>query len=92
MGRADKKLEKMRNNPRGDWTIEELNVVAEDQGIVVRNHGGSHFVYSHPDIHHNVSVPARRPIKPSYIRQFVAFVDEVSDIANELKPTVQGGK
>jgi len=77
MNTAAKLLQAMRNSPR-DWRIEQLQTVARQFGIVVRNEGGSHYVFSHDaatdiDI---VSVPAHRPIKPVYVRQFVALVDK----------------
>ena len=39
MGSADKKLKAMRDNPQGDWNIEDLYVVARDKGLKVRNPG-----------------------------------------------------
>lgn len=75
MGTADKLLESMRNNPR-DWRIENLVTVAGKYGIEVRTHGGSHHIFSYPGIELAVSVPAHRPIKPVYIKQFIALVDQ----------------
>jgi hypothetical protein len=75
MSSADKLLENMRNNPR-DWRIENLITIASKYGIEVRNHGGSHHIFSFPGIELAVSVPAHRPIKPVYIRQFVTLVDQ----------------
>ncbi len=66
----------MRNNPR-DWRIEDVLAVAREFDIECRNHGGSHHVFSYPGIEDDVSVPARRPIKPIYIRQFLVLVDGV---------------
>ncbi|MCM2359690.1 MAG: type II toxin-antitoxin system HicA family toxin [Geobacteraceae bacterium] len=76
MSTAEKQLEQMRNNPR-DWRIETLLAVAVKYGIEVRNHGGSHHVFSFPGIELAVSVPAHRPIKPVYIKQFVALIDQI---------------
>ncbi len=39
--------------------------------------GGSHVVFEHPAVAEAVSVPARRPIKPVYVRRFVAFIEAV---------------
>jgi predicted RNA binding protein YcfA (HicA-like mRNA interferase family) len=39
--------------------------------------GGSHVVFEHPRLAEALSVPARRPIKPVYIRRFVALIDAV---------------
>ena len=76
MGSGEKHLERMRNNPR-DWRIETLLAVADRYGIEVRNHGGSHHVFSFPGIELAVTVPAHRPIKPIYVKQFVTLVDQV---------------
>jgi hypothetical protein len=76
MSQADKQLEAMRNNPR-DWRIETLILLAVKYGIEIRNHGGSHHIFSSPGIELALSVPAHRPIKPVYTRQFVSLVDQV---------------
>jgi predicted RNA binding protein YcfA (HicA-like mRNA interferase family) len=70
---AAKLLEKMRVNPR-DWRIEDLKVVAKKVSIEYRQQGTSHVVFRHP-ASGVLTVPGARPIKPVYIRQFVAFVD-----------------
>lgn len=73
MASAAKLLEKMRVNPR-DWRIEDLKVVAKKFSIEYRQQGTSHVVFRHP-VFGLLTVPSARPIKPVYIRQFVAFVD-----------------
>lgn len=74
MARGDKSLDRMRENPR-DWRIGSLEAVAWANGINIRKSGGSHVVFEHPSVREAVSVPARRPIKPVYIRAFVQLVD-----------------
>jgi hypothetical protein len=71
VGNAAKILAGMRVNPR-DWRIEDLKTVARKYGIAHRQHGTSRFQEKPL-----VVVPARRPIKPPYIRQFVALVDSL---------------
>ena len=73
MGSADRLLERMRSNPR-DWRIEDLKVVARKHSVEFRQHGTSHVVFRHPKSG-MLTVPAARPIKPVYIRQFVQFID-----------------
>jgi predicted RNA binding protein YcfA (HicA-like mRNA interferase family) len=65
----------MRANPR-DWRIESLEVVARRYGMVVRKTGGSHVVFMHPGSDIAVTVPSGRPIKPVYIGQFLALLDD----------------
>ncbi len=75
-GPADKILAKMRVNPR-DWRIASLETVASRCGVTVRKSGGSHAVFSHDSSPVAVTIPAHRPIKPVYIRQFLALIDDI---------------
>ena len=63
---AAKIVAKMRRNPR-DWRIEDLKVVARSLGIDHDQHGTSHVVFRHAAAG-RLTVPARRPMKPVYIR------------------------
>ena len=72
MNTATKLLEAMRNNPL-DWRIEQLQTVAQQQQIEWRQEGTSHCVFIRPD-GKTLTVPAHRPIKPVYVKKFVAFV------------------
>ncbi len=78
MGTAEKLLENMRHNPH-DWRIENLVTVAGKYGIEIRNHGGSHYIFSYPGVELAVSVPAHRPIKPVYIKQFIVLIDQAKE-------------
>lgn len=78
MNTTTKLLEAMRNNPR-DWRIGQLRTVAGKFAVVCRCEGGSHHVFSHPDVAGIVSVPAHRPIKPIYVRQFVELIDKAKE-------------
>ncbi len=79
MSTHEKLLAKMRNNPR-DWRIDDLKSVANRWGIDWRNEGGSHHVFSFPSVDDDLCVPAHRPIKPVYVRLFVALVDKVKEL------------
>jgi predicted RNA binding protein YcfA (HicA-like mRNA interferase family) len=72
---AAKILAKMRANPR-DWRIDDLKVVAAKHGFSYRQQGSSHVVFRHPTAG-ILTVPAARPIKPIYIRLFVALVTQL---------------
>jgi hypothetical protein len=76
MSKAEKLLNKMRSNPR-DWRLDAIETVAKRFDISVRKSGGSHVVLSHPDSAMVVTVPAHRPIKPIYVRQFLALLEEI---------------
>jgi hypothetical protein len=76
VARAHKTLEQMQANPR-DWRIEQLETVARAFAVNVRKPRGAHVIFEHPAVTTAVSVPARRPIKPVYVRAFVAFIDQM---------------
>ena len=73
-------LQKMRQHQIG-WRIEELQSVAEKHSVEWRRpgRGGSHVIFSASGVREIVSVPAKRPIKPVYIKHFVALIDAVGE-------------
>jgi hypothetical protein len=80
MGASDKTLQKMRRNQAG-WRMEDLMSVAGNSGIEWRRpgRGGSHVIFSADGIREIVSVPDKRPIKPIYLRYFIALIDAAHD-------------
>jgi predicted RNA binding protein YcfA (HicA-like mRNA interferase family) len=78
MAKADKIIEKMRNNPK-DWQIADLEVIAGRYGITVRKGKGSHVSFSHSRWVEILTVPAHRPIKPIYIKKFVSLIDALAE-------------
>ena len=79
MTKAQKLLDAMAANPR-DWRIDDLKSIASQFGIDWRSEGGSHHVFSFPGVEEDICVPAHRPIKPVYVRRFVALVDKVKEL------------
>jgi hypothetical protein len=73
---ATKILGKMRNNPTG-WRIEDLKTVADRFKIEYRQPGTSHVTFRLPS-GAKLTVPARRPIKPVYVKKFLELIDEVA--------------
>lgn len=74
---ADKLLESMRNNPR-DWSLGDIEKVCRMWGIVCSApKRGSHYKLYHPQIAGILTIPARKPIKPIYIRLLLQMVDEL---------------
>ena len=69
---ATKLLAAMRHHPL-DWRIDQLQAVARQHGIDWRQEGTSHCVFICAD-GRTLPVPAHRPIKPIYIKKFVALV------------------
>ncbi|HME70925.1 MAG TPA: type II toxin-antitoxin system HicA family toxin [Myxococcota bacterium] len=78
----DKRLAKMRQNPR-DWRIGDLETVAAGYGFRVRKSGGSHVVFLHDDLEEALTVPAHRPIKPVYVRRLVKLIDKLEEEKEE---------
>ena len=84
---TDKTLLKLRRNQNG-WRIEELQAVAGENGVEWRRpgRGGSHVIFSAGGVREIVSVPAKRPVKPIYIKQFLALIDAAREVKrNERK-------
>lgn len=78
MANAATILARMKKNPR-DWRIEDLIVVAEKYSIRYRRRGGSHAVFIHESAG-LITVPCARPIKPVYVRHFVALIDRLEGV------------
>jgi len=81
---AGKILRKMRESQTG-WRIEDLQSVAEASFIEWRKpgRGGSHVIFSVPGVREIVLVPAKRPIKPVYIKQFLALIEAAEGIRKQ---------
>ena len=79
MSKADKFLEKMRNNPR-DWNLENVITACNQNGLDIRAGKGSHHVVSHEKLPMMVTIPAHRPIKPIYIKKLVELIDKVREL------------
>ena len=69
-------LGRMRNNPTG-WRIEDLKTIADKYHIEYRQPGTSHVTFRHPS-GAKLTVPARKPIKPVYVKRFLTLIDEVT--------------
>lgn len=68
----------MRINPR-DWRIGQLKTIADSLGMSYRQQGGSHVVFFRKGAG-LLTVPAARPIKQVYIRQFLALIDRLEGL------------
>lgn len=73
MTAAAKLLKAMRTNPQ-DWQLAQLQTVARQHGIDWRHAGGSHCVFVRDD-GRTLPVPARRPIKPIYVKKFLELLE-----------------
>lgn len=77
-----KRIERMRNNPKG-WSIEDVDwLLINRLGCEWRQNGTSHRIYTHPtitpvDFPDGVNVPFNRPIKPKYIERVLEYYDAI---------------
>jgi hypothetical protein len=69
-------LTRMRANPR-DWAISHVERLCQIHGLrcTPPSGGGSHYTVRAPGMAIILTIPARRPIKPIYIRNLVRFVE-----------------
>jgi len=69
-------LKRMRRNPSSDWQIRDVEAVCREHGLLFRpGKGTSHAHAKHPRAREILTIPARRPIKPVYIRKLVRYID-----------------
>ena len=79
MNTEGKRLAGMRQNPRADWTIEDVEAVCKEYDILFATPrgGGSQCKIAHANHAIILTIPYKRPIKPVYIRKSVEFIDSV---------------
>jgi hypothetical protein len=67
------------------WHIEDLLRVADENGLDWRRpgRGGSHVIFGASGVREIVSVPAKRPIKPIYIKHFLMLIDAARNARNQ---------
>jgi hypothetical protein len=70
---AAKLLKAMSTNPR-DWQLTQLQTVARQHEVDWRHDGSSHCIFVRKD-GKTLPVPARRPIKPIYIKMFLELIE-----------------
>ncbi len=78
MARREKRLNKMRDNPRDNWNIDQFKALATQYGVKWRQPGTSHVTFVTP-LGEALTIPAHKPIKPVYVRKFVALLAQLED-------------
>ncbi|MCZ7674865.1 MAG: hypothetical protein M5U35_01785 [Roseovarius sp.] len=67
-------LEQFRDNPRNDWQIRDIEKLCNQVGLNLQPPGnGSHYKVYSDHLRDALTIPARRPIKPPYIRSLVSY-------------------
>ncbi len=82
-----KRLEGMKNNPLDDWRIGDVEALCREFGIrcTAPSGGGGHYKVSHDSHREILTIPARRPIKPVYIKKLVRLVEAVEHAKKEAE-------
>jgi hypothetical protein len=72
-------FDRMRRNPRDNWAIKDVERLCRENGLMCSppRGGGSHYKVSGHGI--TLTIPARRPIKPVYIRALVGLIIKIRD-------------
>lgn len=79
-------FDKMKSNPKGDWTIADVETLCGQEGLEFRKpNGGSHHVISSGHLFGNVTVPYKRPIKQGYIKNLVSYTEAHRDAGRRKK-------
>ena len=77
MSRAATLLNRMKANPKGDWTSKDIRTLARAYQLTLRQRGTSHAVLTNARGQH-LTVPMHKPIKPVYIRHLITLIEEAS--------------
>jgi hypothetical protein len=76
---ASRLFMRMKQNPAADWTTGDVETLCQQMGLLYRRGRGSHCAVSYPSIAETLTIPARRPIKPVYIRLLVRYIERHGD-------------
>lgn len=69
-------LEQMKANPRADWDIGDVTKLCDQVGLIASPpNRGSHYKIHSPVVDGILIVPARRPVKPVYIKDLVGLCE-----------------
>jgi hypothetical protein len=79
MSRRQTLFEQMARNPRGDWTINDIEILCRQNGLscIAPRGGGSHYKVSGGGV--MLTIPARRKIKPVYIKALIGLIRKMRD-------------
>ncbi|MBI1279070.1 MAG: hypothetical protein GC179_13160 [Anaerolineaceae bacterium] len=76
MSKREKRLQKLRQNPK-DVAFTELEQVLNDYGILRDHATGSHYVFRYningQDM--KISIPYNKPVKAIYVKRSIEIID-----------------
>jgi predicted RNA binding protein YcfA (HicA-like mRNA interferase family) len=78
MSKREKRLEKIRQNPK-DVSFEELRQVLEDHGFTLESVAGSHHNFKRrvKTETFKITIPYHKPIKSFYVKQAIKAIDAI---------------
>lgn len=83
MSKADKRLQRAKNNPRG-WHFEDLRTLYETFGFSVRTAKGSHYVASHPKVRRRPTFKySSQELSAEYVKEAVEAIEELLNAEGE---------
>ena len=74
MSKAEKLLQRMKSNPKADWTPDNIKTLCNVFNLTLRQRGTSHAVLTNSKGEH-LTVPMHKPIKPLYIKRLVELIE-----------------
>jgi predicted RNA binding protein YcfA (HicA-like mRNA interferase family) len=88
MSKRDKRLQRLRRNPK-NVSFDELKQVLEDYGFQHVRTAGSHhtFIAIMNERDWRLTVPQHRPVKTPYIKQAIQAIDEIIALKKEEAST-----
>jgi predicted RNA binding protein YcfA (HicA-like mRNA interferase family) len=81
MSHYKKLYDKIINNPK-DVSFEEIDKLLTKVGGFTRRNpksGSSHYIYHHPDLTEQISIPKDRPVKVIYIKKALKLFEIVKE-------------
>ena len=79
MSRAVKLLQKMKANPKADWSQSNIKTLVKVFNLTLRRRDTSHAVITDSSGRH-ITVPMHKPIKPLYIKRLVELIEADNEI------------
>lgn len=82
MATIGKLVERMRNNPAGGWTFEDVYRVLTWYGCTCRPpSSGSHYKFTHAKVPDKIlTIPRHNPLKPVYVIEAIDMVDRIEEV------------
>lgn len=81
MTKREKRLQKLRQNPR-NVLFDELRQILEDHGFILARVTGSHHIFVAEIGGHvwKLTIPFHKPIKTTYVRTALNAIDEINAV------------